>query len=172
MSWLIARVLFIPSLCWNVLLERLGARHWWDRVDDRLLVGAFPFASHVPRLASEGVRAVVNTCEEYAGPAAAYARANIVQLRIPTIDFQPPTIEDIQHAVAFIDQHVENGHSVYVHCKAGRGRSATVALCWLMQRHGWTPEEAQRHLQDKRPHVSRRLFERKVVREFWEKFHR
>jgi atypical dual specificity phosphatase len=43
--------------------------------------------------------------------------------------------------------------TVYVHCKAGRTRSATLVGCYLIQRYGWTPEQAVKHMQDKRSHI-------------------
>ena len=169
MHKIIARVLFIPTLLWNVLLGRiLRVRNWWDRVDDHLIVGALPFRSDVPALSAAGVKAVVNTCDEYAGPVEAYRQAGIEQMRVPTTDFTPPTLEAIQHAVAFMDDHMADGGTVYVHCKAGRGRSATVALCWLVHAKGMTPEQAQTLLQEKRPHVNRKLDQREVVRQFYD----
>lgn len=45
--------------------------------------------------------------------------------------------------VAWITKQIEEADSrVYVHCNAGRGRSAVVVLCYLMSTHGWTAEEA------------------------------
>ena len=167
MPRIVARLLFFPTLLWNMLLGRvLGVRRWWDRVDPNIVLGALPLQRDVPRLAAEGVRAVVNTCEEYAGPTAAYSAAGIEQLRIPTTDFNPPTLADIERAVEFIDRHAAQGHSVYIHCKAGRARSATVALCWLVARRGLTPEAAQQLLLARRPHVNPRVAQRPVVREF------
>ena len=61
-------------------------------------------------------------------------------------------------------------HSTYVHCKAGRGRSATVVMCWLIERHGLTPVEARERLESIRPHVNRVLDQRPVVLEFYERF--
>jgi atypical dual specificity phosphatase len=163
-----ASALFYPTLGWNFLLGRtFQVRRWWDEIDDHVLMGAFPFARDVPRLAEAGVRGVVNTCREYAGPVAAYQAAGIHQLHIPTVDFQPPRLEDILRAVDFIDDHVGRGQRVYVHCKAGRGRSATVVMCWLMAARGMTAEEAQAHLLLKRPHVLRTLYRRQVVKDFW-----
>ena len=66
----------------------------------------------------------------------------------------------------FIDKHVEAGGKVYVHCKAGRGRSATVVLCWLMLRRRLTPEQAAAYLVKQRPHINKGLAERAVVQEF------
>jgi len=167
MHWFIARLLFCPTLAWNLLLLRLNRRRrWWDRIDPHVILGALPFASDVPGLAAEGVCAVVNTCEEYAGPLAAYSQAGIEQLRIPTLDFTPPQLEDVERAVAFIAAHAQRGETVYVHCKAGRGRSATVVLCWLLHSQALTPAEAQCVLQGKRPHIMPYLCEREVVKKY------
>ena len=73
MRKLIARLLFFPTLGWNLLLNRVKERwDWWNRIDDHVVVGAFPFRRLVPELQEAGVRAVVNTCEEYGGPVAEY----------------------------------------------------------------------------------------------------
>lgn len=150
-----------------MLLGRwLRVRHWWDRIDDHVILGALPFARDVPRLAAEGVRAAVNTCEEYAGPLAAYAAAGIRQLHIPTTDFHPPRLEDIEQAVEFMRECAQRGETVYVHCKAGRARSATIVVCWLIATRGFDPHEAQLFVQQRRPHVNRQLAQRPVVQEF------
>ena len=164
---LFARLVFYPTLAWNFALARiLRVRNWWDRVDQYVIVGAYPFARDVATMHAAGVRAVVNTCEEYLGPQAAYEEYGIEQLHIPTTDFAHPRLEDVSRAVDFVQQHVEAGRTVYIHCKAGRARSATVALCWLIKYRGMTMEQGQAKLLECRPHIHRRLTERPVVREF------
>ena len=168
LKWLGARVIFIPTLAWNVLLGKvLRIRHWWDFIDDQVIVGAFPFWFDVAAMAEDGVQAVVNTCNEYGGPVKQYDQFGIEQLRVPTIDFTAPSLDSIQRGVEFIQQHVEQDHNVYVHCKAGRGRSATIALCWLMAHRDMTPDQAQAYLLSKRPHVHSTLPARTVVKEYW-----
>ena len=163
-----ARLLFIPTILWNMALGRLfRVRNWWDRIDEHLIVGALPLAADVPRMAGEGVTAVVNTCEEYGGPIDAYQKYGIAQLRVPTVDFTHPSLENVKTAVDFIEQQVAQGGTVYVHCKAGRARSATVAMCWLMKSRGISPQEAQAILQEKRPHTDRHVFARPVVKEYY-----
>ncbi|MFV1967705.1 MAG: dual specificity protein phosphatase family protein, partial [Pirellulaceae bacterium] len=49
--------------------------------------------------------------------------------------------------------------------KAGRGRSATMVLCWLVAKKGMTPEQAFAFLKQKRPHVCQMAL-RPVVDEF------
>jgi atypical dual specificity phosphatase len=165
-KWLRARVAYVPSLIWNMLLGRcLKTRDWWNRIDSHVLLGALPFSRDVNKLASEGVSAVVNTCQEYAGPISKYKELGISQLRIPTIDFTPPTLQDIERAVEFMNRHIAAGNTVYVHCKAGRGRSATVVICWLIQNKQISADSAQRWVRKFRPQVND-LANRPVIREF------
>ncbi|MFT5304013.1 MAG: atypical dual specificity phosphatase [Mariniblastus sp.] len=171
LNWLKARIVFYPTLFWNMLLGRwLNVRNWWDRVDDHIVLGAFPFAADVSKMAGEGVKGVVNTCEEYPGPVEQYEKHGIEQMRMPTIDFTHPSFEDVCKAVEFIDRHVAAGDSVYIHCKAGRARSATVAICWLMKTKQIRAVEAQAWLSKKRPHINQHLPQRPVVQRFEQEF--
>ena len=154
-----------------MLLGRwLKVRNWWDRIDETMIVGAMPFEKDVSRLAAEGVNGVVNTCAEYQGPQAAYEEHGIEQLRIPTVDFTHPDLDDVTKAVEFMHQQTKDGGTVYVHCKAGRARSATVAICWLISNKGLNPREAQDLLLAKRPHVNRLVYARPVVKQFFENY--
>lgn len=170
---LAARALFIPTLGWNYLLGRvLHLRNWSDRVDEHVILGALPFRRDVSGLVEQGVKAVVNTCEEYPGPLAAYTAAGIEQFHMPTCDFCHPELDDVERAVAFMERHIDQGNTVYIHCKAGRARSATVVLCWLVKSKGMTPQDAQQFLLTKRAHVNPRLTRRPVVIQFCRKYAR
>ncbi|TWT51339.1 hypothetical protein Pla22_41160 [Rubripirellula amarantea] len=164
---LYARSVFFPTLAWNYSLARiLRVRRWWDAIDEHVIVGAYPFAADVKAMSEAGVKAVVNTCEEYAGPQLRYDQFGIEQLRIPTTDFTHPRLDDVVTAVEFVQRHVALGNTVYIHCKAGRARSATVAICWLMKYRGLSAADAQAELLRCRPHINPRLTERAVVKEF------
>jgi atypical dual specificity phosphatase len=164
-----ARLAHYPSLAWNVAICRVFRLwNWWDQVDALLFVGARPFRSDVRRLYDLGIRAVVNTCEEYAGPINAYSNFGIKQLHLPTIDFLSPSLEDVRTGVKFIEDSHNKGQPVYVHCKAGRGRSATIALCWLMYTHKINPVDAFKQLKEKRKQVSKNLAQRPVVQLYWD----
>ncbi len=167
MSPLAAKWLFGPTLLWNILWARVLRRwNWWDAIDEGLWLGALPLRSDVARLHALGVRAVINLCAETSGPVAAYGALGIEQLHLPTTDFTTPTLDAIERAVAFIAEKKAAREGVYVHCKAGRGRSATVMACWLMHARGVAPAEAQQLLTLKRPQVARNLAGRAVVEAF------
>lgn len=166
---LLALALFGPTLLYNLAMYWLRPatfRAWWTPIDDAVLLGAVPWPWVVPALAGLGVRGVVNTCAEYAGPRRAYSAYAIEQLHVPTTDFQPPSLADVVAAVDFMLAYANRRERVYCHCKAGRGRSATVALCYLIRRYGVSPEEAQRRLSELRPQVVPDLYRRPVVQEF------
>ena len=50
-----------------------------------------------------------------------------------TVDFQPPSVPAIQQGLEVIEEVRGRGNSVYLHCKAGKGRSAVVAACYLIK---------------------------------------
>jgi atypical dual specificity phosphatase len=162
--WLFARTAFYPSILWNQLLFRIvPGRAYWDVIDDTVVMGAMPLPQHAAQLYALGVRGVVNMCEEYAGPTEAYRIGGLTQLHLPTIDFTAPSYDAVTRGVAFIREHAARNEKVYVHCKAGRGRSATLVLCWLMEREKIDAEEAQRRLVARRRQVVSRLWKRAVV---------
>lgn len=58
----------------------------------------------------------------------------VEQLRLGTVDLTGvPTLENLHKGVEFILRHRARGNSVYVHCKAGRSRSATMVAAYLIQ---------------------------------------
>ena len=146
------RLYFYPMMLPNLLLRVASCRPYFSRVDDHVMFGAVPMviAGHVGALHHEGVRAVVNLQAEYEGPVAAYQALcpPIEQLRIPVTDHVELTVEQLQQAVDFIALHRRRGERVLVHCKGGHGRSAAVAMAWLISKPGGslTPEAAQHSL--------------------------
>lgn len=58
-------------------------------------------------------------------------------LRMPIRDLSIPTIEFMKEILDKIDNILQAGNSVYVHCWGGVGRTGTVVGCF-MQRHGYT----------------------------------
>ena len=167
MNWLKARIVYYPTLGWNVLLGRiLKVRNWWDPIDDVVVIGAMPFRSDVAAMKQLGITGVVNTCQEFSGPQDLYQKHAMEQLRVPTIDFTHPSLENVERAVAFIETQAAAGGKVYVHCKAGRARSGTVVVCWLIRSKAMSRQEAQKRLLEQRPHANPRIDQRPVVIEF------
>ncbi len=76
---------------------------------------------------------------------------NLVDMFEPVPDFTPPTLEQIQRMVAFIEAQIETWERpVVVTCHAGVGRTGTVLACYLVST-GYAPREAILFVRDRRP---------------------
>lgn len=131
-----ARVTFYPTLFYNMFMERVSSRRWYDRIDDHIILGALPFRSMGEDLVKkENVTAVVSMNEDYelwfSNNEERWAKLGVKFLQLATTDiFESPDQGKLQRGVGFINQIVPG--TVYVHCKAGRTRSATLVGCYLM----------------------------------------
>ena len=128
----VSRALFWPTLPITAS-RRIGK--WTTVVDNAVVLGGAPFGflRYPEKLHSQfRVRGVVNMCEEYQGPLKSYRRLGIEHLRLPTVDHFEPSVEDLKKAVSFIQKHESKGGRVYVHCRAGHGRSAAAVYAWLL----------------------------------------
>ncbi|PON62483.1 Dual specificity phosphatase [Parasponia andersonii] len=165
-----ARILFYPTLLYNVLRNKMEAEfRWWDEVDQFLLLGAVPFPKDVPRLKRLGVGGVITLNEPYETlvPSSLYLAHGIDHLVIPTRDYLfAPSLVDISRAVEFIHKNASSGRTTYVHCKAGRGRSTTVVLCYLVEYKSMTPAAALDYVRSRRPRVLLAPSQWKAVQEF------
>ncbi|KAF8388887.1 hypothetical protein HHK36_025568 [Tetracentron sinense] len=152
-----ARILFYPTLLYNVFRNKIQAEfRWWDEVDQFLLLGAVPFPKDVPRLKQLGVGGVITLNEPYETlvPTSLYHAHGIDHLVIPTRDYLfAPSLVDISRAVDFIHRNASSGKTTYVHCKAGRGRSTTIVLCYLVEYKHMTPAAALEYVRFRRPRV-------------------
>lgn len=165
-----ARILFYPTLLYNVLRNKIESEfRWWDQVDQFLLLGAVPFPKDVPRLKQLGVGGVITLNEPYETlvPTSLYLAHEIDHLVIPTRDYLfAPSFVDISQAVDFIHQNASSGRTTYVHCKAGRGRSTTIVLCYLVRYKHMTPIDALEYVRSRRPRVLLAPSQWKAVQEY------
>jgi ADP-ribosylglycohydrolase len=133
----------------DALPRPLPATYWV--VPGRLLVGEHPVAMSSPdtverlsRVLSAGITCFIDLTEprelpsyEALLPPAMPGGRRLRYLREPISDHGVPADrEQMSRILAAIDGALEAGHGVYVHCRAGIGRSATVAGCWLADRPG------------------------------------
>ncbi|XP_073263850.1 phosphatidylglycerophosphate phosphatase PTPMT1 isoform X3 [Populus alba] len=131
-----------------------------------ILLGAVPFPTDVRRLKKLGVSGVVTLNEPYETlvPTSLYHAHDIDHLVIPTRDYLfAPSFTDICQAVDFIhnsffcvelyEENASLGKTTYVHCKAGRGRSTTIVLCYLVEHRHMLPKAAYEHVRSIRPRV-------------------
>ncbi|XP_032679324.1 phosphatidylglycerophosphatase and protein-tyrosine phosphatase 1 isoform X3 [Odontomachus brunneus] len=187
-----ARVSFYPTLFYNIIMEKVTTRNWYDRIDETVILGALPFYWMTQQLINdENVKAVVSMNEDYelsllSNSEKEWNRHNVKFLQLATTDiFQAPCQEKLQNGVNFINKFCNvpvrklnnldtvagyNGYgTVYVHCKAGRTRSATLVGCYLMMKNNWTPKQAVDYMRAKRPHILLHTAQWNALELFYEK---
>ncbi|XP_003742531.1 phosphatidylglycerophosphatase and protein-tyrosine phosphatase 1 [Galendromus occidentalis] len=155
-----AQFVFYPSLLYNILMKSFTNRNWYDRIDDTVVLGALPFHPVASRLIEEErIKAVVSMNEDFelkflTPNRSSWSKRGVEFLQLPTQDiFAAPEAGKLREGVDLIQRYREQKSSVYVHCKAGRTRSATLVGCYLMERHGYGPEKCYEEMRRKRPHV-------------------
>lgn len=155
-----ARLSFYPSLLYNVVMEKVTSRNWYDRIDDTVILGALPFRSMTEHLIDkEQVKGVVSMNEDYelymfSNSGDEWKKKEVEFLQLSTRDiFEAPCQEKLVEGVKFIRKFGDVNQSVYVHCKAGRTRSATLVGCYLMAKNGWDPDQAVDFMRTKRGHI-------------------
>lgn len=128
-------------------------------VPGRLLVGEHPGSQsradtmdRLRRFLRAGVTCFVDLTEprelpSYEGllPIATPAGRRIEYLREPIPDHSVPGAREVMsRIVATLEEALEADHVVYLHCRAGIGRSAMAAGCWLASRPGATGDALER----------------------------
>ena len=124
-------------------------------------VGSVPrTAAHLAELHGLGVRAVVTLNQAWepqvdGGVPKAAAAAGMHHLNAPTPDFAAPTQRHLRAAVDFMEEHVNAGHGVYVHCNGGRGRSVVCLLGFLVPHPNPNPSPNPHPHPHPHPHPNR-----------------
>uniref|UniRef100_F6YX52 Phosphatidylglycerophosphatase and protein-tyrosine phosphatase 1 n=1 Tax=Callithrix jacchus TaxID=9483 RepID=F6YX52_CALJA len=172
----LARVLFYPTLLYTLFRGKVPGRahrNWYHRIDHTVLLGALPLRKMTRQLVQdENVRGVITMNEEYetrflCNSSQEWKRLGVEQLRLSTVDMTGiPTLANLQKGVQFALKYQSLGQCVYVHCKAGRSRSATMVAAYLIQVHKWSPEEAVRAIAKIRSHIHIRRGQLDVLKEF------
>ncbi len=127
-----------------------------------LFVGTFPKSpDDIDRLKREfGITAVLNvqTDEDLAywgvnwqELKSSYREAGIDVRRVPVQDFDPDDLRrKLPACVARLDELLDLGHTVYLHCNMAVNRSPSIAIAYLHWMQGWSLEKATDHVMRRR----------------------
>jgi len=109
---------------------------WQDpKTKAAVFLGPAPWPASILQLvlgSEQRMRGSVNCCEEFGyGWLGLDILFGVEQMFLNQIDYCPVSTDSIKQAVGFMHEHVSKGESVYVHCKMGKGRSATIMVAYL-----------------------------------------
>ncbi|CAL4075898.1 unnamed protein product [Meganyctiphanes norvegica] len=162
MGRLFARVSFVPSLIYTIAMEKISPRQWFNYIDANIILGALPMKGMTKQLVNEEkVNAVISMNEDYelkwlSNMTQEWSVVGVKFLQLSITDiFEAPCQEKLLEGVDFIKnlKSEKADARVYIHCKAGRTRSATLVGCYLMDKQRCSPEEAVEYMIEKRPHI-------------------
>jgi len=118
-------------------------------ITDHLVVGGRIRPQDIKALAGVGITHVVDTRAEHRDDAQALAKEHIELLYLPTPDTRPFTIEQMMQGAQWVQQRMEQGGRVLIHCEHGVGRSALLA-CAVLVYGGMHARDALQLVQQKR----------------------
>eukprot|EP00927_Polykrikos_kofoidii_P050588 TRINITY_DN44480_c0_g1_i1.p1 TRINITY_DN44480_c0_g1~~TRINITY_DN44480_c0_g1_i1.p1 ORF type:complete len:266 (-),score=32.18 TRINITY_DN44480_c0_g1_i1:186-983(-) len=134
----------------------------YDKIRDHVFLGRQPRnVADLKQLNSEGITAVVTLNEGWElfvdNLGKELDQLGIQHLQVATQDFQGSSVGETVAMLDFIHRHAVGGATpgkVYVHCNAGRGRSALVVAAYLLacdcaerpEKSAWNPEAEVRRV--------------------------
>jgi protein-tyrosine phosphatase len=128
-----------------------AARGRIDRVTEWLQLGSALPPSDYERLRAAGVTHVVDLREESDSDRAQLRGLGIEQRHVPVPDNGPPTIRQLVDVAALVSSQ-DTSACLYVHCKGGFGRAATMAA-GLLVAQGMAVQDAIEEVRRARPEM-------------------
>ncbi len=155
------KLVYYTTLVADMIRHDPIKRPWWTKIDEKVILGAMPFhdRGHMEKLKKLGVTGVITLNRMYelspnllGTPVMPHdwIKEGMTVCYKPIDDYSAPSQIDYLDCLDFINRN----KMVYVHCKAGKGRSVVVVLKYLMDAKQMTYTEALKFLQAKRPYIS------------------
>lgn len=136
----------------------------FTEIDEIAYIGTMPDSqdSIKKQLAEKHkVRCIITLQEDYEIHPSLFSKVaeyGILHVHKPTPDWTPLTLQDIGYCVAIMLFCVEKKARVYIHCRAGVGRSGVIAVCYYCIRYKVSPEVAEKVIKSKRPSLKANTF--------------
>jgi protein tyrosine phosphatase (PTP) superfamily phosphohydrolase (DUF442 family) len=122
----------------------------FSRVTNDLFLGGQYNRRGWRRLSERGITSAVNMRGEYDEQKHGFAPEHYCYL--PTVDNHAPTFQHLHAGVQFIQQELDAGRKVYIHCWEGVGRAPTMLAAYLVST-GMKPSEAWAKIKATRPFI-------------------
>lgn len=155
---------------------------WWHQITKQLYLGAIPLKNedHDKKIKALGVKNIVSIVEDFefdtktifSTPCTTKDwhsnRLNHFILSSP--DFNTVTLETLKKGVEFLKRSTLAGDVAYVHCKAGKSRSTSLVMGYLLNTaQAKSVREAFSMVKTQRPFVSLSKKQRVVLEQYFKK---
>ncbi|NGX62864.1 MAG: hypothetical protein KR126chlam6_00266 [Candidatus Anoxychlamydiales bacterium] len=135
---------------------------WFNQINKNIFLGAVPLKNldHFTIFKDNNIKAVLSIIEEidtkketiFVSPInlSFWKQNSIDHLHISCKDLYPPSLKDLDLAADYIHKKIQENKKIYVHCTAGRSRSAMAIICYLMKYKNMSYEDAFKYVKSKR----------------------
>eukprot|EP00297_Palpitomonas_bilix_P017609 CAMPEP_0113917346 /NCGR_PEP_ID=MMETSP0780_2-20120614/32683_1 /TAXON_ID=652834 /ORGANISM="Palpitomonas bilix" /LENGTH=167 /DNA_ID=CAMNT_0000916909 /DNA_START=1 /DNA_END=504 /DNA_ORIENTATION=- /assembly_acc=CAM_ASM_000599 len=118
-----------------------------DEIVENLFLGNEYNASDVSKLKSLGIKRVVNVTLEIKN----FFPSEFEYMRIAVLDTpNEDLLSRFSEVIQFIDEAIDHGDAVLVHCHRGVSRSASMVIAYLMKARRFSLRDATRLAKDRR----------------------
>lgn len=117
---------------WQMAKKEDGLTYW---ITDSLGVGPAPMSyARLDELKEMGVGAILNLCAEFPDLPDIQRSHDFDVFYLPIVDEGAPEPEELDKALAWLDEVLYLGKKAYIHCRHGIGRTGTVLNAYLLRR--------------------------------------
>lgn len=113
-------------------MEQPIAENLWWVIPGKLAGVRKPTPEEIAELQAAGVGAIVSVMDDPSN-LDLYQQANLPYLWSPTKGGTAPSREQLQELQDFVDQQIQSGNAVAVHCTSGRRRTGTILASYLIK---------------------------------------
>lgn len=162
------QLVFEVLLMIHIIESSLGVWRYFSRIDQYVYLGGIPMYAldHLSVLTLDlKVEAVLSINESYelqavtlaGSPVSAgeWKKEDVQHLQLSAVDFSPPSYQVLDEGADWIQSHVKEKRVVYVHCKSGIGRSASVVAAYFMKHRHMNAQDAAAHVRSMRAEIFR-----------------
>jgi len=104
-------------------------------ITDYLAVGYAPMSYvELDSIRQQGIDAIVNLCAEFCDLHEIEENSGFEVYYLPIPDETAPDMEEIEKALAWLDEAIYLGKKILVHCRHGIGRTGTFVTSYLLRR--------------------------------------
>lgn len=166
------RLKFEITLEWT----KLNSKDWYNEIplpgnhdeDVKLYLGALPIEGKPQTEISTNYISLIEQDELMPTPFShpITIKKNFRRI-IETPDFEPVSTDNLREAIDAIRYCLTKMQvPTYVHCKAGRGRSAMAVIGYFMKHHGMSYDDAFSYVNKHRPQINMNTAQEARMREF------
>lgn len=159
------------NLLYNQIATALDLYHWYDLIhivnNSKIYLGAMPivtkYKNDLDDLNTLNIDAVLSVVECFENksdgfithpvPPTEWKQWGIWCLQLPICDFQDIDMQKLQIGAEFIHFVISEGKNIYISCRAGKQRSTTVLMAYMIKYLKFTVEDAFAYVRTKRPQV-------------------